>query len=109
MTLLKRYLFSIEGAFPKNCIIFCLLEYRVTHGKHCGGQSIVNWSDGSEANYGTLKGLGTCKVTCNAYAECAGFVSRRSDGICGFWKSGPFQLYDYSGHDCYEKIGAYRS
>ena len=92
--------------FQMRYSFLCLLEYRVTRGKHCRGHSLVKWSDGSRANYGRQKGLETCKTTCNAHVECAGFVSR-SDGICGFWKRGPLNPYDKIGHDCYEKIGDY--
>ena len=78
-------------------------DYQFTDGQHCGGQSIDKWADGYNSNYGTLKGLETCKTICNAHDECAGFVSRY-DGICGFWKRGPLELFDNNGRDCYQKV-----
>ena len=64
--------------------------------------------DGSNANYGTLKGLETCKTICNVHDECVAFSSVVDD-VCGFWETGPLEPYNTSGWACYQKIGAYCS
>merc|ERR1719471_1384216 len=48
-------------------------------GKHCDGSSISKWADGSNADYGAMSGIESCKAECDAHAECAGFVQRDSD------------------------------
>ena len=74
------------------------------NGKHCGGQSIQAWNDGSNANYGTLIGLPECKEMCSGHPECAGFVHRTTDNICGFWKMGPLNPHLLENHNCHRKI-----
>jgi len=78
-------------------------EYTRHEGKHCDGSSIYKWADGSNADYGAMSGIESCKAECDAHAECAGFVQRDSDNKCGFWKKGPLKPYPYGGHHCYEK------
>ena len=81
------------------------IEYRITHGKHCGGISIKTWDDNSNAKYGKMKGFESCRTACNNHDECSGFVSSPSHGVCGFWKRGVLTLTEQhgTGYDCYEK------
>jgi len=78
-------------------------DYTRHEGKHCGGSSINRWADGSNARYGGMSGIESCKAQCDAHAECAGFVQRDSDNKCGFWKKGPLNPHPNGGHHCYEK------
>ena len=78
--------------------------------KHCGGQSIRSWHDGSDATYGksVWKGLSKCEKMCSDHAECQGFIHRKSDDICGFWKKDmkePKNMENKKNMDCHMKIG----
>ena len=77
----------------------------MTKGKSCGGSDIIQWDDGSSANWGTVSGITECKNECDKHVECAGFVNVYSTGICGYWKRGPLKLNDEYGinGDCYIK------
>ena len=86
-----------------------ILEYEVTNGFHCdnigwGDKSITTWDDGSSANYGTLTGITNCETICSMHDECAGFVHRTSDGVCGLWKREPLTLYSRSSFNCHQKL-----
>lgn len=82
----------------------CSAGYEVTNEHHCGGQSIKSWKNGSTSNYGTVIGLDECKQICDANDECAGFVHRTADNICGFWKGVPLKPYVKNGLNCYRKL-----
>ena len=79
-------------------------NYEILNGKHCGGQTIKSWNDGSNANYGTLIGIPECGNLCSYHSECAGFVHRTTDNICGFWKKGPLNPSLFANHNCHKKI-----
>ena len=81
------------------------LAYDNSTEVHCvkGDASIRSWSDGSNANYGNETVLAKCKYICNNHIECAGFVHRKVDSVCGQWKRGPLKPWSHKGHDCYEK------
>ena len=70
------------------------------------GNDITQWDDGTSSNNGIEKDLTKCKEECDIHSECAGFVSKHSSGICGFWKRGPLALTQEFGPDrtCYVKM-----
>ncbi len=74
------------------------------NGKHCGGQRITAWNDGSNANYGTLNSLPECIKLCSDHWECAGFVHRTTGNICGLWKRGPLNPIQRDGFNCHKKL-----
>ena len=78
-------------------------DYELLSGKHCGGHTINSWNDGSYTNYGTLVGLPECKKLCSDHSECAGFVHRTTDDICGFWKLGHLKPFLKENRNCYKK------
>ena len=79
------------------------LGYSITIGHNCGGESIYQWSNGSNSNYESAIGLPLCEKTCNLHEECAGFVHRLSDDVCGIWKKGPLNIYQSRGLNCHKK------
>ena len=85
-----------------------ILAFSITNGYHCGGKEITQWSDGTSSEYGTVRDISDCKMTCFLHAECSGFVHRilhrgNPDGVCGYWKEGPLSPRPISHHVCYEK------
>ena len=82
-----------------------ILGYEVMNGFNCGTNNIRGtWDDGSSANYGTLTGITNCETICSMHDECAGFVHRTSDGVCGLWKREPLTLYSRSSFNCHQKL-----
>ena len=73
-------------------------------GKHCGGEEIRSWNDGSDSNYGEQIGLPECKQLCNDHSECAAFVHNTNKNICGYWKKGPLSPYLRENRNCHRKL-----
>ena len=88
--------------------IFAISAFSITSDYHCGGKDINKWSDGTSSEYGTVRDLSDCKMTCFLHAECSGFVYSVKDngntaGVCGHWKQGPLAPYQSNDYICYEK------
>ena len=79
-------------------------EYKITNGYQCGGTSIRSWDDGTSSNYGTLRGISNCEITCDMHVECSGFVYGGSTDICGYWKRGSLTPVSRIDANCHEKL-----
>ena len=63
--------------------------------------------DGSNSNFGNMKGIKYCIKECDKHEECLGFVhSNINDGTegCGYWKGGTLAPKVQNNHGCYTKI-----
>ena len=80
------------------------MDYEILNGQHCGGDTIRKWLDNSDAEYGKGTVLDACKTTCSDHVECKGFIHRKSDDICGFWKKGTLDPYPNTDLNCHRKI-----
>ena len=77
--------------------------YKIHSNKDCGRKNIFSWNDGSSTNHGTVTGVSNCARICDMHAECAAFVHRTSDDMCGFWKRGPLNLHSNVKTRCHKK------
>ena len=113
--ILTIFLISSNNILSTICYYFLLFQlrrnysgtisdYEVMNRFHCGGDSIKTWDDGSSTNYGKLVGVSNCELMCNIHVECAGFVHRKSDDKCGYWKRAPLKPYFKIGASCHQKI-----
>ena len=89
-----------------NFLFYSFIDYTIHPNHNCGGNRIVNWSNGSNAKYGQIRGLLNCSEVCMNQIDCDGFSHRISDDVCGLWRKAPLNLRYDKNFDCYQK---YRS
>ena len=97
-----EYSSSVHGEIWEN-ICKPLVDYTAVDGYHCGGTNLRNWSNGDSSNYGSVTILSECQKECALRGECKGFLFRKSDGVCGMWKTGVLDLTASAQSTCYLK------